>query len=414
MVNRAHGKVNLLVLLIVAAVLLGLALAAYWSQEKSTGEKFKPTKPFGSINLDKVAQIKINTPENTFTIKKKSDQEWGMDTRGGYPVQKDLLQRTVLAISDLETADFMTKSPEKYEKLGVSDAKPTNSHIQFLDADGKLLGGLYAGSVRKSHSDEGGFAPPDGQYIRVEGDDPSVYVIKEQMTIDTLPQSWLAKDVIKVDDKSLQEIKVDSRGTTDSFALARTGADPFKITTKIPDPFKERQNIAASVSHALGSVSLSDVLPVSDPKVAEIDFGTTYTATQKNGLIYTVGAGKLGEDRYIRIAASYDKAKDFSLSDQRTSDSVAAKTFELAGTTLKKANEQHRNWVYKIPSYQFDNIAKKFSDLLEPKVVPGTPADKGKGAKGAPMLPGSPLKDAETDDDDADMAIPPDKPPPGS
>ncbi len=389
MVNRKSGKSNLIVLFLVAVIMLVGAVALYQSQEKSGGQKFQKRKLFPSLNLGDIAQVKISSESDTVDIKKKGDDTWGLESRGGYTIEGDRLHRLVIALADLEAADQMTNNKEKYAKMGLSEAKPENGRVQFFDKEGKVLAGVFIGATRTPPGGDGGFVPPDGQYIRIEGDD-YVYKIKDEIQVDKSPTSWLAKEVLKVDAAHLQAVKLDSPKTTDTYSVARVGTEPFKLTSPIPDGFKDKTTMVDGVGRCLSNVQLSDVLPASDPKVAEVDFSTTLTATQKNGLVYTVGVGKLLEDRYIRVAASYDSAADLSLRDERTSDTVAAKALEKAETAVANINARHGGWLYKVASYQADNIARKFSDLIEvikPPVPDEAAPSPGESGAASPPMP---------------------------
>ncbi|MBI3736671.1 DUF4340 domain-containing protein [Candidatus Sumerlaeota bacterium] len=324
MISSRSGRTNVKILAAAAVVMLAAAIGLYQMEETSSSAKFERKKLFKSLNLSDIAEVKITTESDTVDLKKKSENLWGLESRGGYPIENDRLQRLVLAIAELEAADLMTSNKDKYEKMGLKEEKPENGKIQFLDKDAKPLGELYVGAVRNSGGSDEGFKPPDGQYVRVGGDD-NVYKIKDQLQVDKLPASWLMRDVLKVEAAHLQSLKLESGKTTDSYTVSRSAADPFKLTSAIPENYKEKATMVSSVGNCLSNVTLTDVLPSADPKVKDIDFSTTFTATQKNGLVYVLSLGKLLEDRYIKIAASYDKAADFSLADERTSDSVTAK-----------------------------------------------------------------------------------------
>lgn len=397
MTNSRSGKTNLKALSILAIVVIGGAAAAVFMQEGSIerGES-KPERLFKGLNLDQVAQVKITTTSETITLKKAGDK-WGLESRGGYAVQSENLKRLVLSLADLKPAEKMTNKPEKYDAMGVGEAKPENGRVQIYDDKGALLAGLYVGKTHESPSEDGGFNPPNGQYVRVEGKDANVYKIKEPITIDTMPASWLAKDVLKVDAANLSRVHIEHAGTTESLTVARIGADDFKLSDPIPDDMEPQTFAVRGVSTAIQNLTLTDVLRADDPKIKDLDVKTTYTAVQKNGVTYNVGIGKLLDESYARVRAAYDPAMNLGLGDQRTSDSVAAKAMEVPDVTVKKVADLTAGWVYKVAQYQADNLGKKRSDLMKKKPAPtpvpaaGPPAPEGLSLNPASAPPAQPM-----------------------
>lgn len=392
--RTASGKIHVSLVVIVAAVLAVAAVLVYQQQEKSAGEKFQAKKLFDKLNIDQVHEVGIVTDTENFSVK-KGDEAWGLTARGGYPVDQERLNKLVIALATLEASDRMTQDPEKYEALGVTD-QPETAQIKLMDSEGGELATVYLGKEREGKPVQpGGFAPTEGQYLRIN-DDPWVYRINEQVSVTTSPSQWLQKEIVKVDEKNLQQVKVDSSVTTGSFTLARTGADPFRLLNEVPSGMRESTAQIGAVTRALNNLTLTDVHPANSEKVAGLDFNTTYTAVQKNGLMYVVGLAQKNDIYYAKADARYEKAFDYSTNDERTSDSVQAKTLELAETTMGNFNKKHQGWIYEIQGYQYNNLAKKLGDVIEPVPTPTPEPTPGPGAE-APVegtlgeQPGPPL-----------------------
>jgi len=361
MSSKGPGKLGIVTLVVVIA-----AVALYYSQERKTSEKFAPHDLFPDLTLDDVVEIEISDEQETFLLQSAGDS-WGLEARGGYPIQDERLRKLVFAVANLRAADRVTKNPENYDALGLDSEFPETGRLRFLDKGGAELVNLIIGQDRQKPSSDplaSRFGPPDGQFVRVEGDE-WVYLIDQALSLNASPSTWLVRDIVKLKEDSLRQIKIDNRGTTDSFVLERTGADSFEITTTIPAGFKPKTYAVSSIGRALSNFTLDDVMKADDPDAANIDFDATYTAVQKNGVAYAVQVGQNEDRRYAKISVEYIESMDLAKSDERTSDSVAAKELELADVTVKKAGEKHAGWVYKISTYQYDNLSKTLSDLLE-------------------------------------------------
>lgn len=364
------GATNLKLLVVAAAILVALAVFAYKADDGSRRRTFEPEKLFSSLNLDDVTGIKIVTESETVEVAKASAEKWGLTARGGYPVDAAKVRQLALAISQLEAADRMTEDPAKYDRLGVGE-KPAKGRVELLGAENKVLAAVIVGQDRLSPSNESGFAPPDGQYIRVEGR-PAVYKIKDALTLDGVAVNWLQRDLLSLAEKDVNEVRRETESTTGTFTIARTGSDPFHLVGIVPEGKREKTSAISAASRYLANLRADDVLPPDDPQIKDVDFGSTYTAIKKNGVAYRVGTGRLNEDRYLRLRADYLKDMDLSLHDgeNRTSDTVAAKAMELGETTVKEFNERHAGWLYKTSSWQYDNLNKSFDDLIEPIPTP--------------------------------------------
>lgn len=379
--KRLQGKSNLQIILIVTAAVLALAVGVHRLRTGSGEGEFEPKPLFKKLDLDKVAQVKITTAEDTVLMKRLAPGKWGLDSRGGFPVDEPRLKKMVLAMAELEASDRMTDNPEKYEKLGVQEEHPMNGRIELLDESGAKLADLRVGEQRTPPaSEEAGFVPREGQYVRA-GDDKWVYKVKDRIDVASVPTTWLQREILKLDEKVLKDVRIENSATTESVHLVRTGTDPFKLITPVPEGMKEKTWGLSSVTNLLTNLTLTDVIPATDPKASSIEYKATYLATQKNGVVYKVEAGELGEDRFLKLSASYDKAADLSLSDERTSDSLAAKEIEPAEGTVAAANERHSPWIYQVAAYQYGNASKKLSELIE-EDKPPTPPASGFGAAG--------------------------------
>lgn len=360
------GKSNLRSLLLTALIVLVSAAAIYYTTSDGGEPEFKERKLLGDIQLGDIAEISLTLNDTTTSLRIDGDA-WGLVERNGYPIQFDRLNRMLIALGQMRATDRMTSNPDNYERMGVAPSNPSNGTVLVKNAQGELMAGIYVGNERMGQpAQPGGFAPPIGQYVRLESDsDPWVYQVKEPIIIDSDPGTWLIKEIVEVDSSSLQTILVENRGTTDSFHLARIGDEPFELASEIPEGFEAAPGGIGTASRAMTRLTLIDVFAADSPEVEGIDFATTYRAVTKNGVVYVVQTAMHNGEPFINLAAEYDLAADLSLSDERTSDTLTAKGLELAEVTVNKINEKHSPWVYQIVQFKYDDLSKTFSDLLD-------------------------------------------------
>lgn len=373
---------NLKFLIPLAIVASALTIFLYQQQERRSGERFEARKLLPDLDVGAIRRVEIRSGDDAVTLVGGED-EWSLESLQGFPIDHEKLRELILALGDLEASDRMTEKPENYERMGVQEDAPSGGHIRLLGEGGQLLAEVFVGDERRGASPApGGFSPADGQYLRV-GDDPWVYKTSDAVTVPTGTSTWLKKEILKVPADDLRRIQVGDAASTESFTLVRGESGDFELAGDIPEGMQLKNWALDNVGRALANLSLTDVTPADE---ASFEFGGTFRAVQKNGLVYDVETAAAGEAYFARIGAEYEPELNLALSDERTSDTVEARKMEDPQQAVQRIRDRHSPWVYQISEFAHGNLTKKKSDLLEPETYP-TP--QGAGAAGASPVPQS-------------------------
>jgi hypothetical protein len=357
------AKRNNKVVVILALVIVASAVAVYKQQEKKVQPAFARQRLVKNVDIEKVASVMISDAATSFTVARLSGEQWGVASRDNYPADSGKVRALVNGTLNLEAVEQLTANPEKYEQLGVG-AKPSTAKVELLDGAGKPLTTLYLGKEREGTPDpQMGWAPPMGQFVRLEGD-PAVYASKDAMPLEKDPKQWLQREILKVEADSLQLVETDLT-TTEGLILTRTGAEPFALQSKLPEKLEPKTAMFGGVTGALGNLTLTDAITSGTTAAATLKFDALYRATAKNGLIYEARTAEQDGKCFLRLSADYSKTADFSLSDERTSDTQMAKALAPALDEMKKINERHGRWIYEIPKYSGDNLRRKLSEAVQ-------------------------------------------------
>lgn len=369
------GNLKFLIPLAIAASIATIVL--YQRQERGSREAFEPRKLLPDLDIGAIRRVEISVGDESYALVGAEDR-WSLDELPGFPIDAERLRQLILGVGGLEASDRMTEKPENYERLGVQDEKPAGGHVRLLAADGKVLADVFVGEERRGKpTAPGGYSPADGQYVRIAGD-PWVYKTADVLTVDSKPKLWLKQEILKVPEADLQTVRVDDAGGTESFTISRTGAAPFQLEGGAPEGMTVKDWAVENVARALSNLTLSDVLSADAGTSSSMAFSGKYRATQKNGLTYEVGTARTGDKYYARVGAAYEPSLNLALSDERTSDTVQAKSMDDPEAVAVKLREQHAPWIYEISEFAWESLAKKRSDLLEP-VRKEAPAPDGGG-----------------------------------
>lgn len=362
--------------------LLPLAIAAsaatvllYQQQERRSAERFERRKLLPDLDIGAIRRIEIGAEGEPFALT-GSGESWQLESLPGFPLDPEPLRELVLTLGSLEASDRMTDKPDNYERLGVQDDKPAGGHVKLLGEGDRTLAEIFVGEERRARpASPGAFAPAEGQYVRLAGD-PWVYHVPSLVSVAADPSQWLEKQLLKVPAEDLIMIRADNAATTESYVLARGAMGDFELQGGVPEGMQVKSWTVDNAGRALANLSLSNVLPAAE---AGVTFDNAFRAIQKNGLVYRVETATRDGKYFARIGAEYEASLNLGLSDERTSDTVAARKMEDPQAAMERLNQRHGPWVYEISQFSHENLARPRSGLIEP-VPQESPAGAGPAA----------------------------------
>ncbi len=361
------GKANRKVVVILAVVVTVLAVVLARRGAERSGGEFQAGRLFPELEVGRVARVELLQGEAAATLEKVSETTWGLAERSGYPVDAERLRGLVLSVAGIEVVDRLTDNPEKYDRLGVGEA-PEGGRLKLLDPDGAVLVDLRVGKGREVRGGQGA-VPGEGQFLRVEGD-PAVYAGKATLLMDTDPARWLRREILKVPAQDVRRFHVTHADPKANFAAARAGAeDPFQLETPPPAGKRLRSGTLAMASRALANLELDDVLPADGDEAAALEFGDAYEAVTASGVSYRVELAAKDAQYYVRVSAAAGEpppAEPEGKAEGAEEGAAApAEPVEDPKAVAEEVNERHAGWVYRVPSFAYDSLAKKLPDLLE-------------------------------------------------
>ena len=67
----------------------------------------------------KIVRVKVAAGESELTFARNDENDWSVESRGGYPANENKINQLVVDLSDVKVAGHYTKNPEKYDKFGL-------------------------------------------------------------------------------------------------------------------------------------------------------------------------------------------------------------------------------------------------------------------------------------------------------
>lgn len=344
-------KSRLLVLVVAAAILVGLAFLS--------GRARNPHKPkqigkpvLADLPLNDVHRIEISHEGKSVALA-HTDDGWVAESLFNYPADFGKIRDNLLTLRDLTVGDV---------QRGATLDPNNTTLVDLQDKTGKSLATLRLGEVRNKPDSDAGWSAPDGRAIAANRDD-TVFLVKDPLSaFEPDGKTWINTEIVNLPSAEIATIAF--TGPEGTFTLGRTAGSLQLSGLVTNETFDASKTFGAE--SALNYLRLADV---ADPALGDdqtgIATGHTYTVTTKTGEIYTArigGAAPDGSDRYFRLAVS--------------AQPVSTNVIERTATTQKATdlNTKVSPWLYLISSWSADNMTRSRAYFIKPP-EPAKPAE---------------------------------------
>ncbi|MBN2144348.1 MAG: DUF4340 domain-containing protein [Candidatus Aureabacteria bacterium] len=334
------------------------------------------------FDLAKVKIISIHGNDKSVEFKEETPLRWIASSAYGYEADLSKINQFLLKVRELKSSQRVTSNKERYEQLGLGQKKIT---LSLKDSAGTVLFAMDFGKTREASSER--YYGDTGRYVRVlPGED--VYLLGENIPIETDSQNWLKKEILSLERKNLSEIHL--LKTEPLLTIVNTSKDGEKFELKGWDSAKEKENTSA-VEQVLGvfsSLSFANVFEPGDAKLSQLKFIPLITILTKDGLSYQFDGVDDKGQFFLKISVSVNKDPEI-------------KPAEDTQTRAQTLNQNFSKWIYQLESWDALKFSKKHADMVEK--LPGK-------EEAAPQTPQPPAEPAEPSANDANEN-PADEPP---
>lgn len=385
---------GLVVLIVAVVIAVVAALALQQSEEDSPvagGHYFDDLLQ----NVNQVAKVIVKTGPGIVSLVRDGGS-WYVLERDRYPAANEKARAVILGLARLEKIEPKTSNPKLYEKLGVQGVSETNAEstlIELVNEAGKDLAIVIIGKTKRGS----GKAGVSQMYVRRPNDNQA-WLVEGSLPKMGSPSEWLRQDLVKVDASRVQQARITHSDGEVLTVVKKAPTDPnFRLLELATGETIESEYSINRIADSLRELRFEDVLNP-DKAPAMGDAGVTQAELLTfDGLRITMKAYRADEKVYARLSAVFDQnlmqaqptdveggaATSTGTSDTKgIEDKVKTKpklqTTEQTRTEAKSLQNLWQSWVYVIPTYQFDNITVKKTDLLkaEKKTNAEFPASK--------------------------------------
>jgi hypothetical protein len=362
-------------ILVLAAVTVVVALAAIFSKQDSSAipGQGEPLFPELMAQINDARQVSGVSSDGSFTIKRR-DNSWVVEEKSNYPADADKVHRLLLGTAQLTRIEPKTRKPEYYARLGVEDvdvAGSTSLKIALKDAGDRTLAALILGTRRPATGN-----PNLSEYFVRVPDNPQTWLVEGKLPDDKNPINWVDREILELDSKRVREVRV-THANGDKIIVRRPdpSADDFELVG-LPKGAEIKDVYAVnSIGNGLTNLSLDDVKPASAVRQDKKKAAMSVEITTFDGLRVTMHTRKNGKENLAWFSAAFDPALVYE--DTKVAKTETGSEAQDAGTQtgLKAAdavkqeaetlNTRWKGWVYVVPQYRVDSVAKKKSDLIK-------------------------------------------------
>jgi hypothetical protein len=244
----------------------------------------------------------------------RQDEQWTMDSRGGYPVDFTRVRELLLKLARAQKLEPKTSNPSLYERLGVQDIGEAEAEGLLLEVQGTNPPiALIVGRAN---------ATSDGNFVRPSGEAQS-WLVDVALPIQREPVQWLQRELAKVPVSRVLRVEILHAGGN-RVELVRNdepGSD-FKVGN-LPRGREQGFSYMADAAGALLSdLRFDDVMPSSELPLPD-DEGEISRARfeLEDGLVYRIDSWRDEEKTFVQIAVELDEA--------RAAESIAAVQAQL-------------------------------------------------------------------------------------
>jgi len=364
-----------------ALVLLGIGLAARDSQgpEKTKISEEAALFPALADELNDVAAISVAHSQGAWSVS-RTEEGWGLDSKGGYPVRVEEVRKLLITLSDAEKIEAKTKVASSYPRLGVEGPGKEDSESKLLtltDANGEAIAAVIVGNRRAGAGDP-------SYYVRAADSEQS-WLVSGDLTLSEDSDSWLDKKILELTRERIRAVETLHPDMEEVFVARPTkDVEQFEVHN-IPEGSELKyEAVAAGMGSALQYLNFVDVQPLTDFEApeetpVETTFWTfdglrvdvsIYTVEEKPYATFAVSPGGDGPERLATTGPPApaevgpepaDAAEAPEEEPGRTDEEIAAEVDEL--------NTQVSGWVFELAPYNKTNLAKHMEDLIQPIVV---------------------------------------------
>jgi hypothetical protein len=360
---------QLLIIALLAIAAIGSAL--YLTRDRGAADTDAEALFAGlEDRLNAITGMRVVDAEgNTVVTLDRTDTDWVIREKDGYPADRALLRETLLELANSRVVERKTAKPEFYGRLGIEDPGSPDAASTALEIDvGDDSLRLIVGKIAFD-----GY----GTYVRLSGD-PQGLLVSGELEPSTDALDWVPRELTNIPATDIaavtitqadgEQLRIEKSARTDAGFTVLDVPEGRELTSEF---------VANGIGSALTTLNLDDVSARHAPDPAS---ETTARFELFDGRIVEVRTYDHDEQTWATFDFGHDAelAARFAAADteETDGDQAAAENDDAEDTEseITRLSEKLGGWSYLLPEYKSGQIRQRMSDLLK---APETEEDAG-------------------------------------
>lgn len=323
-----------------AATLVLLLMAWALQREPAGPETGELLLPGLATQLNAVSAIELEPAGGeAFRIERGGDG-WRAPAKGGYPVDTARVRELLLGLAETRVAETKTANPDLHDRLGVEMAGDRPGSGMRLALEGLAAPVQLVLGQRETRG-------LSGTYVR-RLDEPAALLVDRDLQVEREPLGWLERAVLDIPPEEVESLHIERPDGT-MLQVDRDELGIFRIANLPPGREPSGPTAAEALARALTALRLDDVRPRGD----EDPPGTPIRAQ------FRLHGGIVIEAMSWESLSPAGGADYWTAFAARSVDERAAAEAEALGQRLSP-------WLYRLPAWQHERLARRLEDLLQP------------------------------------------------
>lgn len=371
------------VIILVVLAIAAVAMTAMLERERPdqadslVGERLLPDLE-GQLNDITALRVVASGDAGTATITRE-ESGWVVTEKSGYAADASAIRQFLIRLAEARVLEEKTSNPALYGRLGVGDVGADGGGVQLsleglVSPRSVIVGNLETRAGR-------------GTYLRLAGGEQS-YLVDAELDPPGTAVEWLDRNLFDVPADDVRAITV--RQDDGEFLRIARGDTGLEVLDLPEGRSLSSPTAPQSMGGVLKALTFEDVTRAQDfrdePPAAVAEYRL------EDGRVVTIDLWQRDAGRFAALRVAHDRTTaapadgetaaagdgaesgetgDGADSEEATGSPADADDANDAHASAAAAalNERLAPWVFRIPAFKYDLMARKLDDLLAPPEI---------------------------------------------
>lgn len=347
-------------LLIVAAAAVVFVILALLGQNRpdsssAAGALLLPGLADALNDVDEISLVKAGS--ETIARLQRGAGGWTVAEKDDYPADVVAIRQALLAISEARIAETKTANPEFYDRLGVTAVDQPDSAgtaVTIATASERFPTVIFGSSEGDTY-----------RYARLADAAESV-LLNRNPELPREAAQWVQAAILDIRGDRVQAVTIEhADGERLSISKIERSQTNFSVEPIAEGRRLQYPGVANVIGNALRELTLEDVRR---DQASDGDVAVTTEFRTFDGLVVTARGIELDDAAWLRFEARFDAQQAVEFATEPVDGIAETQDDDGDGDPRRQAeaiNAAVSGWLFRIPSFKYDQITRRVEDLLQ-------------------------------------------------